>query len=337
MVETVNMNKHAGVDGVRSVAAQNLGETGEKGKVVSLKKDGSRKLTLDPDKSYKTVMKRTADTPIEAVKAAPGLSFNGEVDLDLASKIAALEAIEQKTKLICPACGAVSTELRLSCQNCGNYFDGHSGAADVRLAALSSTGGLSREEQEKLAQKSYLTRRFLAKVIDSVILLSLVACQYLIFFAVARSLTVIPSMAFLALNFFFWGMPCLTLMTLLGYHALFEASQVQASPGKLLMGLFVEDLNSQIVRSEAILFKSLVAYSPLVVALGVYAYFYHVRLQYGLSLDAPTSTVLALSALTCMVTYGLMHLIVGKEEKRRTVLDVMAGCRIKERSKQLPR
>ncbi|NJL73131.1 MAG: RDD family protein [Candidatus Competibacteraceae bacterium] len=180
-------------------------------------------------------MKRTADTPIEAVKAAPGLSFNGEVDLDLASKIAALEAQEQKTKLICPACGAVSTELRLSCQDCGNYFDGHSGAADVRLAALSSTGGLSREEQEKLAQKSYLTRRFFAKVIDSVILLSLVTCQYLIFFAVARSLTVIPSMAFLALNFFFWGMPCLTLLTLLGYHAIFEASQVQASPGKIVV------------------------------------------------------------------------------------------------------
>ncbi|MBK7841431.1 MAG: hypothetical protein IPJ49_27860 [Candidatus Obscuribacter sp.] len=83
-----------------------------------------RRLTLDPERSYATVMKRTADTPIEAIKSAPGNPVTGEFDPLLAEKIAAIEAHERKTKLICPHCGSVSTDVRLSCYNCGNYFDG---------------------------------------------------------------------------------------------------------------------------------------------------------------------------------------------------------------------
>jgi uncharacterized RDD family membrane protein YckC/ribosomal protein L37AE/L43A len=292
-----------------------------------------RRLTLDPERSYATVMKRTADTPIEAIKSAPGNPVTGEFDPLLAEKIAAIEAHERKTKLICPHCGSVSTDVRLSCDNCGNYFDGGAAqsARDVRLAALNASGGLSREELEKLAQKNYLAKRLMAKTIDIAILSALIICEFLVYFAVARSVSGVPHLAYLTLNFFYWGMPIVTLVSILGYQAAFEASQVQATPGKLLLGLYVEDLNKQIVRSEAMVLKTFTGITPAMVLIAVYAYFYHVRLQYGAVLDAPSTAVLALTGLTCFATLAAMHILVGKEDKRRTVLDAISGCRVKER------
>lgn len=279
-------------------------------------------------------MRRTSDTPIESIKAAPGARPTGEFDPHLADKIAAIEAAEKKTKLICPACGAVSTDLRLSCENCGKYFDSSDaaqGALNVKLAAINGTGGLSLEEQEKLALKSYLTKRALAKGVDTAIVLSLIACQYLVFFAVAKAVSPYANLAYLILNFFYWGMPVLNIITILGYQSAFEASQVQATPGKLMLGLYVEDLNGQIMRSESLVFKSFLYNLPGALLLGAYAYFYHARLQFGMGLDAASSTVLALCGLTCFVTFVSMLLLIGKEEKRRIVLDVVAGCRVKER------
>lgn len=291
-----------------------------------------RKLALDPNKSYATTMKRTEDTPISLVKAAPGRP-TGEFDPDLARKIAQIEAEERKTKLICPACGAVSTQMRLSCQDCGRYFDGgaEQSALDVRAAALQNTGGLSQEEQEKLALKSYLTRRVLAKCADIVVIASLLACQYLLFFSLAKAFVVIPGMAYLFLSFFFWGMPVVNVLTVIYYQAAFEASQVQASPGKFLLGLYVTDMNNQIVRSEAIIIKTVLNILPLLCFIGVYAYFYNQRLQYGMGLNAATSSVLALVGLSCFITYIAMQMIIGKEGKKRTVLDVMVGLRVLER------
>jgi len=293
----------------------------------------TRRLTLDPDRSYATVMKRTADTPIEAIKSAPGNPVTGEFDPLLAEKIAAIEALERKTKLICPYCGSVSTDVRLSCDSCGNYFDGGAAqsARDVRLAALNASGGLSREELEKLAQKNYLAKRLIAKTIDIAITSAMIICEFLVYFAVARSVSGFPHLAYLTLSFFYWGMPILALVTILGYQAVFEASQVQATPGKLLLGLYVEDLNKQIVRSEAVLLKTFTGLTPSMVLIAVYAYFYNTRLQYGAILDAPAAAVLALTGLTCFATLAAMHILVGKEDKRRTVLDAISGCRVKER------
>lgn len=290
-----------------------------------------RRLTLDPDKSYRTPMRRTADTPIELVRSAPTDPYANALDPDLAKKIAMIEAEERKTKMICPACGAVSTDMRLTCHNCGVYFDGHTGSSDVRVAALASTGGLSLEEQEKLARRSYLSRRALAKLVDVSIVAAFIAFQYIVYFAVARSLIAFPSAAYLAFNFFFWGMPVLSVLTILSYNAWFESSQVQATPGKLMFGLYAEDLNGQLLRSPALVGKSLLAALPLFAAVAVYAFFYNVRLQYGLSLDANSASVLALTAFTCLVTSLTMHIFVGKEDSRRTVLDVIAGMRVCER------
>lgn len=291
-----------------------------------------RKLALDPNKSYATTMKRTEDTPLSLIKAAPGKA-TGEFDPELAKKIEAIEAEERKTKLICPACGSVSTQMRLSCQDCGTYFDGgaEKSASDVRNAALQNTGGLSQEEQEKLAVKSYLTRRMLAKGADLVVLSCLIACQYLLFFSVARAFAVFPGAAYLLLSFFFWGMPVVNVISVICYQALFEASQVQASPGKLLLGLYVTDQNNQIARSEAIVLKTFLNILPVVCFIGVYAHFYNQRLQYGMGLNAATSSVLAMVALACFMTYAAMHMMIGKDGKKRTVLDVMVGIRIMER------
>lgn len=293
-----------------------------------------KRMTLNPEKTYKTSMRRTADTPLESIKAAPGPLSTGEFDPYLAEKIAAIEAEEKKTRLICPACGAVSMEMRLSCQDCGQYFEsspGERGINNVRQAALHGTGGLSQEDLEKLAFKSYMTRRVLAKVVDSIIVSSIIACQYLLFFAFAKAVSPYAHMAYLTLNFFYWGMPVLNAISVLGYQSAFEASQVQATPGKLMFGLYVEDMNGQIVHSESMIVKTLLYNSPLVALMGVYIYFYNARLQYGIALDAASSTVLAVVALTCFLTFAAMHMIIGKEEKRRIVLDVIAGCRVQER------
>lgn len=321
------MNKSTGPAGAGSgaYAANNLGQS---------KSGQARRMTLDPDKSYKTMMRRTADTPIESIKAAPGTRPTGEFDPHLADKIAAIEAAEKKTKLICPACGAVSTDLRLSCENCGKYFDNSDaaqGLLNVKMAAINGTGGLSLDEQEKLALKSYLTKRMLAKSVDVAIVASILACQYLVFFAIAKAVSPYANLSYLILNFFYWGMPIINIITVLGYQSAFEASQVQATPGKLMLGLYVEDLNGQIMRSESLVFKSFLFNLPGALIMGAYAYFYHARLQYGMGLDAASSTVLALVALTCFVTFASMHMLIGKEEKRRIVLDVVAGCRVKER------
>ena len=105
---------------------------------------------------------------------------------------------------------------------------------------------------------------------------------------------------------------------------------MQASLGKLLLGLYVVDVDDKQARFEPIVFKTLLSLLPTAGFIAVYAYFFFSRLRYGLSLDAVSTSVLAVTGLACFVTFAALHIIVGGK-KRQTVPDLLTGMTVRER------
>ena len=156
-------------------------------------------------------------------------------DPELAAKI---EALEKQQALLrrCPSCGTSATTQRLTCQSCGNYYDrgAEQTAWDLKQAGLSKVSSQTEEEEQLAALKNYLIKRVLAKSIDLVVVGSIVAMEFLSYFALVKALSGMPQFAPLVLTLLYWFMPILTIVSVLGYQAAFEASPVQATPGKLL-------------------------------------------------------------------------------------------------------
>jgi uncharacterized RDD family membrane protein YckC len=118
---------------------------------------------------------------------------------------------------------------------------------------------------------------------------------------------------------------------LLGYQAAFEASPVQATPGKLVMNLYVVDTEGKQMRSEPLIFKALLSYLPMFGFAGVYLYFFVTKFQYGMQLDAISTSVLAISGVAFFVTFLALHIILGPEKKRQTIPDLLTGIMVQER------
>jgi hypothetical protein len=256
-------------------------------------------------------------------------------DTDLAAKIDALEkaqALEAETK--CSSCGAVAKQKRLTCEACGNYFERGVQASvfdNWDKPPTSRNSALTNEEAALDALKSYLVKRILAKGIDTVILGSLLATEIVTAFSVARAFSAVPAMAALTLAAITYGLPILMVMSVLVYQAAFESSPVQATLGKLLLGLYVEGADDRHARFEPLFFKTLVTAMPALAFVGAYAYFFFTKLKYGILLDAASTSVLAISGVACFVTYLSLHIIVGGEKKRQTVADMLNGLVVKER------
>jgi uncharacterized RDD family membrane protein YckC len=257
----------------------------------------------------------------------------GSFDPDLAAKIEALEKREAMQRT-CPSCGAVAKQARLTCEMCGNYFE--RGVEEsvwdrVENRHSAKTAGLSDEEAQLVALKGYMVKRVAAKAIDVVIVGSLVTMELITYFSIARSFGGVPQIAGLLLALFTYGMPILILITVLGYQAAFESSPVQASLGKLLLGLFVVDVDGKQARFEPVVFKTFLSSLPALGFVGVYAYFFFSRLRYGIHLDAVSTSVLVVSGLACFVTFLAMHIIIGPEKRRQTISDMLTGMTVRER------
>ncbi|MBS1999774.1 MAG: RDD family protein [Cyanobacteria bacterium SZAS LIN-2] len=252
-------------------------------------------------------------------------------DPELAAKIEALEK-QQALHKRCPSCGASSTSQRLTCESCGNYFE--RGAEETiwdNPAAIFKVGGQTEEEQQLAALKSYLVKRIVAKAIDSVIVGSLIFMEFVGYFGLARGFNSMPQYAPLMLNILFWVMPVLVLVTVLGYQAAFEASPIQATPGKLAMSLYVVDADGKQMGSEALIFKAFLSSLPALGFAAVYLYFFMSRWRFGMQLDAISTAVLAISGVAFFVTFLSLHIILGAEKKRQTIPDLLSGTFVQER------
>lgn len=268
---------------------------------------------------------------------------------ELLARIAAIEKSEQQSrvKTVCRTCGHSmnGAEKRLTCLACGKYLEVSESAAEgaqwshaVRKS-LTDFAGLNEtaanvHDRERIALRKYVLKRVAAKVVDSVIVSSLVALEVVLSFGVARSLSVVPEAAALMVGLLSIGVPLLALVTVLGYQAVFEASPVQATPGKLWLGLYVTDGDGGSVRCEKVVFKTIVSLLPLAAFLLVYAHFYNARLKFGLGLDSASASVLAMTTLACIATYLSMHILTGaggKSRKQTIVPDLLCGSVVQER------
>jgi uncharacterized RDD family membrane protein YckC len=266
---------------------------------------------------------------------------------ELLARIAAIEKSEQqsKAKTVCRSCKHVmpAEEKRLTCLACGQYLETAVSEAENTIWNASFGQAVKRSlvdfgldasnvhDQEKLAQRKYMARRLFAKVIDTVIVASIIALEVVLSFAVTRSLMVIPQAAPLLLILLSLGVPLMALITVLGYQAAFESSPVQATPGKFWLGLYVTSADGAAVRCEQVIGKTLLSLLPTAAFILVYAYFYNSRLQFGLSLDGPSASVLAMTTLACIVTALAMNILVGPASKRQTITDLLSGSLVRER------
>ena len=251
-------------------------------------------------------------------------------DPDLAAKIEALEK-QQALQKRCPHCGTSTTSQRLTCENCGNYFE--RGAEETvwdKQVGL-KVGNLTEEEAQLAALKSYLIKRILAKCIDSVIVGSILCLEFMTYFATARAFNGMPQYAPLMLTILYWGMPILVVLTVLCYQAAFEASPIQATPGKLALGLYVVDTDNKQMRSEPLIFKAFLSALPAFGFGGVYLYFFMAKWRFGLQLDAVSTAVFAISGVAFFVTFLSLHIILGSEKKRQTIPDLLTGVLVQER------
>jgi uncharacterized RDD family membrane protein YckC/ribosomal protein S27AE len=295
----------------------------------TISRKSADKSNFDPKKGRTTgsidlSRKTTQDQP--AVR-----SFND----DIKAKIAALEQAENKTKLICPGCGATSLESRLTCGACGRYFE-RGVEETIWDKALNPLVGkdrqlLSAAQQERAARVSYAGRRLAAKAVDISIVASLLWLEAIGYFGLIRAVMGVPGAAALLINFYYIVVSLVWLVTVLGYQAVFESSPVQATLGKLLFGLYVSDKEGQTVRCEQIVFKTIISLLPILAFAAVYGHFWQARLCHGLSLDAATTAVVAVSALAALLTYIAMHIMLGAEKRRQTVPDLLVGVMVIER------
>lgn len=262
---------------------------------------------------------------------------------DLAARIAAIEKIEAEniTNLTCGACGAKAIERRLTCASCGQYFE--TGVEKniwdplAKIGAITSGGFSSRldssnvHDQEKQALRNYMFKRLLAKTIDVAIVTSALGLELVSFFGLAKAFLPIPGAAYLMLQFFHVGMPIIAVLTVLGYQAAFEASPVQASLGKFWLNLYVTNTDGENVRAEQVVGKTVLTLLPIMALVAVYGYFYNTHFRHGMHLDAPTASVLAMTAFGCIVTFAALHIMMGSAKKRQTVPDLVTGCVVRER------
>ncbi len=292
--------------------------------------DLSRKTTKDIPSMYPGV---NAGTNVNATTGVASSTSTGSYGSDLAAKIAALESSEKsKLKLVCASCGATSSEGRLTCATCGKYFS--TGAEKTiweNPIGFLQNQSTNVHDQEKIALRNYLFKRAAAKAVDLFIVGSMISLEFISYLAIAKSLLAIPSAAALMLNFFYVGVPAMAVLTILGYQAAFESSPVQATLGKFWLGLYVTNNDGENVGAEKVVFKTILSLSPIVAFLAVYSFFYETTLRLGAHLDAPTASVLAMTALACFVTFGAMHILIGTK-KRQTVPDLLTGCVVRERA-----
>jgi len=253
-------------------------------------------------------------------------------DPDLAAKIEALEK-QQSLQKRCPHCGTSTTSQRLTCENCGNYFErgAEQTAWDDKQAGLTRAGNMTEEEAQLAALKSYLVKRVLAKCIDSVIVGSVICLEFMTYFGTVRAFNSMPQYAPLMLTLLCWGMPVLVVITVLCYQAAFEASPIQATPGKLALGLYVVDTEGKQMRSEPLIFKAFLSALPAFGFAAVYLYFFMAKWRFGLQLDAVSTAVFAISGVAFFVTFLSLHIILGPEKKRQTIPDLLTGILVQER------
>lgn len=286
----------------------------------------------------------TIDLSRKTTKDIPSMNASSVTSAtDLAARIAAIEKteLENLANLTCGACGAKAIERRLTCGSCGQYFETgvEKGGWDplAKISAI-ATGGFSSKldsssvhEQEKRALRAYMFKRLLAKTIDVTIVTSMLGLEFFSFFALAKVFLPIPGAAYLMLQFFYVGMPIIAVLTVLGYQAAFEASPVQATLGKFWLNLYVTNADGENVRAEQVVFKTVLSLLPILALVAVYSYFYNTSLKYGMHLDAPTASVLAMTALGCIATFAALHILLGSAKKRQTVPDLVTGCVVRER------
>ncbi len=281
----------------------------------------------------------TIDLSRKTTKDIPSLVSAGATTSyasDLAAKIAAIEKSESQSKVVCRSCGEPSSEGRLTCGSCGKYFstgvEMENNIWENPLAFLQNqtAANVSVHDQQKVAMRNYLVKRAAAKAVDLFIVGSMIGLEFVSYLAIAKSLMVIPSAAALMLNFFYVGVPATAVLTILGYQAAFESSPVQATLGKFWLGLYVSNSDGENVGAEKVVFKTLLSLSPIAAFIAVYSFFYETTLRLGNRLDAPTASVLAMTALACFVTFAAMHILIGSK-KKQTVPDLLTGCVVRER------
>ncbi len=130
----------------------------------------------------------------------------GGFDPDLAAKIEALEK-QQAQQRRCPHCGVASKTTRVTCENCGNYFE-RGAEKTIWDAPLVGAGkaDASEEEAQLAALKSYLVKRTIAKTVDTFIIGSIIAMEYMSYFGLVNALSSMPQFAPLMLNTFHIGL-----------------------------------------------------------------------------------------------------------------------------------
>lgn len=245
---------------------------------------------------------------------------------------------EKKVQLICGECGSVTEEMRLTCPDCGNYFD--STVSDTSFELAKSKARKTQElatlsVREELSWQHIASRRITAKFIDLGIVFSsfaVIASSYLSY--ANRVIAETPTMEPLFTNVTFCVIPGLAMLALIVYSASFESSMGQATPGKIAMGLSVCDKNDKQLSFSRAIFRGAITYLPVILALVAvwFTKLVNPALE-SLSEECMFNAYQVFGTVSAIgvAVYGICFTTMPTDKDKRTLGDSITGTKVVER------
>lgn len=277
----------------------------------------TRRMKLDPNQSYGMQVKRPAG--------------EGTGEYQVVASPSEVKADQSRPLLICEACGYTSEKPRLTCPDCGSYFNSDVTQTHWDLERVRSKTRTTQTIQidcpAELTWQQMLARRLAAGGIDLAILGSFLGagayayCQY-----AARSVAENSSVEPVFSNISFFVLPVVLLLVTLFYNAFFECGASQATPGKICMGISVATDKGEALGLGEALWRSVVKLVP-VMLVGLSAWM--TRLLNPpvdqMSVDAliySYQTVIIV-AIFALLVYGLSLYWMSVSKKMQTLSDVI--------------
>src|SRR5579883_1361754 len=260
-----------------------------------------RRIKLDPSQSYGTSLKRPTgeQSGTYQVFASPQKP----------------DAEKEEKALVCQACGTKSDKVRLSCANCGSYFNSQVQQTSFEkrktkeMMKTSSSSLPAYAVKEEATWRSLMLRRLLAKGIDLALIgtiYGIIAFSY--FHYANRVVAESPEYEPLFMDITYCVVPLLGIVFLVVYSAVFESSPLMATPGKFVSGLTVSKDGGKTLSHIEALGRSFVAHLPLVLL--VVALWFTKMINPAISSMSnqsmiTTGQVLGVSGAFCLFAYAV--------------------------------
>jgi uncharacterized RDD family membrane protein YckC len=211
----------------------------------------------------------------------------------------------------CPYCGEEIFEVALKCKHCGEFLSkttNSTGSSDSRENRLNITPNLIASCKKRIPNYAGLWLRFCAYFVDFCILLAIVGCSSFILFFLFGTPENGSESIFIIIT--------IILITWL-YNASFQSSEKQGTPGKILLGIKITDLNGNRISFGRATARYLLEYG----------YGNAIVFIFGLYVDLKEPGY----ALICSIILLANYLILLFNEKKQCLHDMISGCLVIKR------